>query len=136
MSLSLTGFLPGRSLTARLDLAAAAFAIALGSAVFAAVLWVPAVLADPDTLWRITVGQWILANLAVPSTDIYSFTAQGRPWVAHEWLSEVVLTLAYRARVSGYHSPGMDRHPSSSSCSPSAASSTGLTMCPSWPSTS
>ena len=97
MSLSLTGFLPGRSLTARLDLAAAAFAIALGSAVFAAVLWVPAVLADPDTLWHITVGQWILANLAVPSTDIYSFTAQGRPWVAHEWLSEVVLTLAYRA---------------------------------------
>ncbi|TMK43509.1 MAG: hypothetical protein E6G70_21685, partial [Alphaproteobacteria bacterium] len=29
---------------------------------------------DPDTLWQVTVGQWILDNRAVPETDIYSFT--------------------------------------------------------------
>ena len=45
------------------------------------------------------------------------------------------LALAYCALGSGYHSPGMDRHPSSSSCSPSMASITGLTRCPICPST-
>lgn len=59
-------------------------------------LWLPTVLGDPDTLWHIAVGQWILAHASVPSVDTFSYTAEGRPWVAHEWLSEVILALAYR----------------------------------------
>ncbi|WP_158927232.1 hypothetical protein, partial [Acidisphaera sp. S103] len=73
-----------------------AFASIFGLAVFAAVLWVPAVLRDADTLWHITTGDWILAHLAVPTVDTFSFTAAGRPWEAQEWLSEVIMALAYR----------------------------------------
>jgi hypothetical protein len=29
---------------------------------------------DPDTLWQIRVGQWILDHRALPYTDTYSFT--------------------------------------------------------------
>ncbi len=68
-----------------------AFALCAGATVFAAMLWLPVVLVDPDMLWHIVVGNWILANHAIPTVDIYSFTAAGRPWVAHEWLSEVIL---------------------------------------------
>ncbi len=71
--------------------------MAAGLAVFAWVLWVPAALRDSDTLWHVTVGDWIMAHGMVPATDIYSFTRAGQPWVAHEWLSEVILALAYRA---------------------------------------
>jgi hypothetical protein len=73
----------------------AAFACIVGMAVFAAVLWAPAVLRDADTLWHIAAGNWIIAHHAVPGFDPFSFTALGHPWVAHEWLSEVLLATAY-----------------------------------------
>ena len=38
-----------------------------------------ALLNDPDTLWQITVGQWILDHHTVPIIDIYSFTMRGTP---------------------------------------------------------
>jgi hypothetical protein len=72
-----------------------AFALIVGAAVFSGVLWLPVVLVDPDTLWHITTGMWILTHHAVPALDTYSFTAAGRAWVAHEWLSEVILAAAY-----------------------------------------
>jgi hypothetical protein len=72
-------------------------ALILGAAVFGSALWLPVVLGNSGTLWRITTGDWILAHWAVPALDTSSFTAFGRPWVAQEWLSEVVLALAYRA---------------------------------------
>jgi hypothetical protein len=52
-------------------------------------------LRDPDTLWHIVTGNWILAHASVPHADFYSYTMAGAPWVAHEWLSEVVLACAY-----------------------------------------
>src|SRR5581483_6979343 len=52
-------------------------------------------LADPDTHWHITVGNWILQHGTVPRVDIYSFTFAGQPWIAKEWLSQVVLAAAY-----------------------------------------
>jgi hypothetical protein len=48
-------------------------------------------------LWQIRTGEWILAYHAIPATDPFSFTAGDRPWVAHEWLAEVMMALAYRA---------------------------------------
>ena len=74
-----------------------AFALIFGGVVFASVPWLPIILRDADTLWHIAAGDWILAHRTVPSVDIFSFTAAGRPWVAHEWLSEVIMALAYRA---------------------------------------
>ena len=47
-------------------------------------------LIDPDTMWQITVGQWILDHHAVPETDIYSFTMRGQPWISTQWLAQVV----------------------------------------------
>jgi hypothetical protein len=52
-------------------------------------------LGDPDTHWHITVGNWILQNHTVPRVDIYSYTFAGQPWIAKEWLSQVLLAGAY-----------------------------------------
>src|SRR5690349_20653547 len=52
-------------------------------------------LSDPDTHWHITVGNWILTHGAVPAVDTYSFTFTGQPWIAKEWLSQILLALAF-----------------------------------------
>ena len=52
-------------------------------------------LGDPDTHWHITVGNWILQHHAVPRVDIYSYTFAGQPWIAKEWLSQLLLAGAY-----------------------------------------
>lgn len=54
-------------------------------------------LADPDTHWHIAVGDWIVANRAMPHVDTFSFTFTGQPWIAKEWLSQLLLTAAYHA---------------------------------------
>jgi hypothetical protein len=50
-----------------------------------------AVLHDPDTDLHIAVGRWIIAHRAVPHHGIFSGTMAQAPWVAHEWLGEVLL---------------------------------------------
>src|SRR6185312_11169969 len=52
-------------------------------------------LADPDSHWHITVGNWILDHGAVPTVDSYSFTFTGQPWIAKEWGSQLLMALAY-----------------------------------------
>lgn len=52
-------------------------------------------LLDPDTHMHITIGNWILKHQAIPYTDIFSFTKNGAPWVAHEWLSDIALAVIY-----------------------------------------
>jgi hypothetical protein len=49
-----------------------------------------ALLGDGDTGWHIRTGQWILANHQVPHTDFFSFSRNGQPWFAWEWLSDVL----------------------------------------------
>src|SRR5579862_1606693 len=46
---------------------------------------------DPDVWWHIKVGQDILRSHRWPTTDPYSFTAAHTPWIAYEWLGEMVL---------------------------------------------
>src|ERR1700683_3659091 len=41
---------------------------------------------DPDLWWHIKVGEGILATHHWPTTDAYSFTVAGQPWVSYEWL--------------------------------------------------
>jgi hypothetical protein len=60
-------------------------------------------LTDPDTLWQITIGQWILDHRAVPETDVYSFTMRGQPWISTQWLAQVLYAKAYA--VSGWSGP-------------------------------
>src|ERR1700739_4435682 len=52
-------------------------------------------LIDPDTLWQITVGQWILDHRALPETDVFSFTRQGKPWISTQWLAQVAYAKAF-----------------------------------------
>jgi hypothetical protein len=54
------------------------------------------VLRDGDTSWHIAAGQWISEHRRVPLVDVFSFSAPGRRWIAHEWLTEVILHLGYR----------------------------------------
>jgi hypothetical protein len=68
-----------------------------GTVLFAVLLGMPGVLADPDTLWQIRTGEWIVRHLAIPHTDPFSYTAAGRHWFAHEWLAQTLLGLADRA---------------------------------------
>ena len=55
-----------------------------------------AVLDDGDTYTHIAAGQWMLDHRSVLRWDPFSATFAGQPWVAHEWLSEVLLGLAHR----------------------------------------
>jgi hypothetical protein len=54
-------------------------------------------LADGDTGFHIRVGEFILDTHSVPKHDIFSFLTPPLPWIAHEWLSEVVMALLHRA---------------------------------------
>src|SRR6266576_3948945 len=60
-------------------------------------------LIDPDTMWQITVGQWILDHRAVPQTDVYSFTMYGQPWISTQWLAQVAYATAYA--IAGWSGP-------------------------------
>ena len=54
------------------------------------------VLGDGDTWSHLATGEWIFAHGAVPRADPFSHSMPGAPWTAHEWLSEILLTLAFR----------------------------------------
>lgn len=45
---------------------------------------------DYDLWWHLADGRWIVEHHAVPTTDVFSYTAAGRPWVAYSWLAEVL----------------------------------------------
>jgi hypothetical protein len=49
---------------------------------------------EGDTWWHVSVGEHILGTRSFPQADLYSFTAPGAPWVAYEWLGEVVMAKA------------------------------------------
>src|SRR6195256_5505548 len=52
-------------------------------------------LIDPDTMWQITIGQWIVDHGAVPTTDVYSFTMRGQPWISTQWLAQVAYAAVF-----------------------------------------
>ncbi|CAL79376.1 conserved hypothetical protein; putative membrane protein [Bradyrhizobium sp. ORS 278] len=58
---------------------------------------------DPDTMWQITVGQWIIDHRSVPEVDVYSFTMRGAPWISTQWLAQVAYAAAYK--VAGWTGP-------------------------------
>jgi hypothetical protein len=46
---------------------------------------------DSDAGWHIRTGEAILNTRSLPRTDPYSFTQDGKPWFAWEWLSDVAV---------------------------------------------
>ena len=54
-----------------------------------------AVLGDPDTLWHIAIGHWIIAHATVPDHGIFSATMANAPWIDQEWLGEILMAWGY-----------------------------------------
>lgn len=43
-----------------------------------------------DLWWHIATGRWIVDHGTIPRIDEWSFSAAGRPWLQHEWLSDLL----------------------------------------------
>ncbi len=54
---------------------------------------------NPDFWWHAKVGETILATHRWPTVDPFSFTVAGQPWLAYEWLGDVLFAAV--ARVAG-----------------------------------
>jgi hypothetical protein len=63
---------------------------------YAIVLFARRALNDGDSYWHIAAGFWMLAHHSIPHADPFSYTFAGAPWNAHEWLSELIMALAYQ----------------------------------------
>src|SRR5947208_8672006 len=50
---------------------------------------------DLGTGFHIRAGEHIIHNFTIPKYDIFSFIAPPLPWVAHEWLSEVIMAVVH-----------------------------------------
>ena len=50
---------------------------------------------DLGTGFHIRAGEYIIHNFKIPKYDIFSFIAPPLPWVAHEWLSEVIMAVVH-----------------------------------------
>lgn len=66
---------------------------------------------DPDVWWHLRTGRYIIDHHALPGHDSWSLVAHGHTWVAHEWLSQVLLTGTYDAfglrGVAGFRALGV-----------------------------
>ncbi len=51
---------------------------------------VKTLLGDGDTGWHLRAGEWMIANGAVPTTDLFSFTKPDSAWYAWEWGWDVI----------------------------------------------
>jgi len=76
--------------------AIAVFAVAILAIIAATISVARGVEADPDLHWQTWAGRRIIEQHAIPRQDDLSFTAAGRPWIYHSWLSAVVLGGAYK----------------------------------------
>ena len=68
------------------------------AAVFAAVIGMGSQLmnVDGDLGRHITLGDYILEMRTIPTRDVFSFTKLGDPLTPHEWLSDVLFSIAHR----------------------------------------
>jgi hypothetical protein len=55
---------------------------------------------DMDFWWHVRTGEIIAETWEVPKADVFSYTAEGRPWVVHEWLWELIVF--YLCDIGGY----------------------------------
>jgi hypothetical protein len=55
---------------------------------------------DPDMWWHLKLGETIWTTHAIPTTDLFSYTTHHHAYIAHEWLSQLLIYSAYR--LGGY----------------------------------
>jgi hypothetical protein len=46
---------------------------------------------DTDSWWHLRSGEWILENKQILTSDPFSLTRQGQPWIYPGWLSQIAL---------------------------------------------
>lgn len=51
---------------------------------------------DGDSFWHIKAGSIMLEEKNLIDSDVFSHTAFGTPWTAHEWLSELIMAGIHR----------------------------------------
>lgn len=52
-------------------------------------------ISDPDIWWHIKTGEWIHTHGSVPTVDPFSHSFAGKPWIAKEWLSQLIFFWAF-----------------------------------------
>src|SRR5689334_15576938 len=52
-------------------------------------------LSDGDFWFHLKTGEYILHTGLVPKQELFSFTAYGRPWIAHGWLAGAIFYAVY-----------------------------------------
>jgi len=52
---------------------------------------------DPDFWWHLRIGEWMVQNRHLPSTDIFTFTAANHVWTDHEYLTEILMWLTFNS---------------------------------------
>jgi hypothetical protein len=65
-------------------------------ATFAYLSFAQDLFSDGDTSWHLAAGKLIMVTASVPTSDPFSFTFRGSPWIAHEWLAEVLMAGSFR----------------------------------------
>ena len=61
---------------------------------------------DPGTLWHVVVGERILSSGRFVTTDPFSYTHAGQPWIARQWLAECAMALVHRVGRAGRAAAG------------------------------
>jgi len=52
-------------------------------------------IANTSIGWHLASGDWILSNRAFVHADPFTFTSGGAPWIDHEWLFQVGVSIAH-----------------------------------------
>jgi hypothetical protein len=63
----------------------------IGAILLLALIPASGAVSDPDFFWHLQVGRWILDHNAIPTHDLFTSTVSDHRFVAHEWLSEVIM---------------------------------------------
>jgi len=53
-------------------------------------------LLDCDTGYHIRAGEYILNTHSIPEHDMFSFLSPPLPWIAHEWLPEIIMAVIHK----------------------------------------
>jgi hypothetical protein len=51
---------------------------------------------DIDFWWHVRTGELIAESGTIPTVDTFSYSALGRPWIAHEWLWDLAVFIVCR----------------------------------------
>ena len=51
---------------------------------------------EGDLWWHLATGKWILKTHTWPTHDFFSFTGYGNPWIADQWLGDILIAVFWK----------------------------------------